>query len=168
MKTEQPLLSVPAPLQFKRRYTSEDSCVDQIEFKGSRPVPSSKQCFCDALQHLVLYNFNNSVAPALLATKKREHCRIVLYLRNGVSTGKGGIYFRRVGPVRYSYCRITRFGCHCEFTLPSAYFAVSACIFFALPPLPRFSPLIAYLSFPLNYLVAFCLQVSFTCLFTLD
>lgn len=93
--------------------------------------------------------------------QKREHCRIVLYLRNGVSTGKGGIYFSRSGPVRHRYCGITRFGCQCEFTLPLAYFCdVSLRFLCFAPPTPPRLPLHICL-FPLNYLVAFSLQVSY-------
>lgn len=44
-----------------------------------------KTMLFDALQHLALYNFNNSIATVHL---KKKHCRIVLYLRKGVSTSE--------------------------------------------------------------------------------
>lgn len=81
----------------------------------------------DALQHLALYNFNNSIAPLLL--KKKQKCRIILYLREGVSTSKPW-YISNVimtCPVQFSYgqpCSGTRFCCHCKFTLAAAPFGI--------------------------------------------
>lgn len=132
LKTEQSLPSA-SPLKFKCFDISEGSCVIRLNSKRAgqcRPQNNALVMHCSTLCYITLI----TALLQLSLQQKREHCRIVLYLRNGVSTGKGGIYFRRFGLVCYSYCRITRFCCHWEFTLPLAYFAVSACIFFALPP----------------------------------
>lgn len=155
--------STPPPLSPSSNvfHISKESCVIRLNLKRAgqcRPQNNAFVMHCSTLCYITLI----TALLQLSLQQRREHCRIVLYLRNGVSTGKGGIYFRRFGLVRYSYCRITRFCCHCEFTLPLAYFAVHFLCFASSPdPLP----FIECLSFPLNYLVAFCLWVSFTCLF---
>lgn len=57
---------------------------------------SLKQCFCDALQHLVLYNFNNSVATVLLTKKKEGNTVALFFILGMVSTQVRGRHISSV------------------------------------------------------------------------
>lgn len=91
-----------------------------------------KTMLFDAMQHLVLYNFNNSIATLLLR-KKKKTCRIVLYLRKGLSSSRTRYISNAIMgcPVQCSYGQPysgTRFCCHWKFTLPEAPLASSVSV----------------------------------------